>query len=78
MGGRHRWRGKAKTVLQFLALLLMLWPPSWSGHQQLVVAGWWLFWPSLLLAVSSAVRLHQAPIKAASALKSGSVDGVLA
>ena len=54
-GGPASLAGKAKTVLQFLALLLMLWPPSWSGHQQLVVAGWWLFWPSLLLAVSSAV-----------------------
>ena len=54
-GGPASLAGKAKTVLQFLALLLMLWPPSWSGHQQLLVAGWWLFWPSLLLAVSSAV-----------------------
>ncbi len=45
--------GKAKTVLQFAALLLLLWPLTWplaSGLQRL---GWWLFWPSLLLALSS-------------------------
>ena len=54
-GGPASLTGKAKTVLQFLALLLMLWPPAWSGHQQLVVVGWWLFWPSLLLALRSAV-----------------------
>jgi len=46
--------GKAKTVLQFLSLLLLLWPEGWSGHAQLVQAGWWIFWPSLLLALSSA------------------------
>ena len=54
-GGPASLTGKAQTVLQFLALLLMLWPPAWSGHQQLVVVGWWLFWPSLLLALRSAV-----------------------
>ena len=54
-GGPASLTGKAKTVLQFLALLLLLWPPAWSGHQQLVVIGWWLFWPSLLLALRSAV-----------------------
>ena len=47
--------GKAKTILQFLSLLLLLWPPAWSGHNQLVRIGWWLFWPSLLMALSSAV-----------------------
>ena len=54
-GGPASLTGKTKTVLQFLALLFMLWPPAWSGHQQLVVVGWWLFWPSLLLALRSAV-----------------------
>jgi len=50
--------GKAKTVLQFASLLLLLWPDAW-GTPALVAAlrglGWWLFWPSLLLAWSSAL-----------------------
>ena len=47
--------GKLKTILQFLSLLLLLWPPGWGGHAALVILGWWLFWPSLLLAMTSAV-----------------------
>ena len=47
--------GKLKTILQGLSLLLLLWPPGWSGHAWLVGLGWWLFWPSLLLAMTSAV-----------------------
>ena len=47
--------GKLKTILQFVSLLLLLWPPDWNGHTLLVGVGWWLFWPSLLLAMSSAV-----------------------
>jgi CDP-diacylglycerol--glycerol-3-phosphate 3-phosphatidyltransferase len=66
-GGPASWGGKAKTILQFLALLLLLWPADWTlGIQPggaggfglpllLQVVGWWLFWPSLLLALSSAV-----------------------
>ena len=64
-GGPASLAGKAKTVLQFASLLLLLWPMGWglgfgtgqgtgglaSGLHQL---GWWLFWPSLLLALSSA------------------------
>jgi CDP-diacylglycerol--glycerol-3-phosphate 3-phosphatidyltransferase len=65
-GGPASWAGKAKTILQFAALLLLLWPDSWTlgldapaaGGFGLPVAmrllGWWLFWPSLLLALSSA------------------------
>ena len=57
-GGPASLAGKAKTVLQFTSLLLLLWPLGWrpgfdaaGGLHQL---GWWLFWPSLLLALSSA------------------------
>ena len=50
--------GKAKTVLQFISLLLLLWPETW-GPEPLILSlqqlGWWLFWPSLLLALHSAV-----------------------
>ncbi|CAK6695319.1 CDP-alcohol phosphatidyltransferase family protein [Synechococcus sp. BA-124 BA4] len=45
--------GKAKTVLQFTALLLLLWPLTWPLASGLRSLGWWLFWPSLLLALSS-------------------------
>jgi CDP-diacylglycerol--glycerol-3-phosphate 3-phosphatidyltransferase len=60
-GGPASLGGKAKTVLQFLALLLLLWPEAWglgAGPGLVTVlhgAGWWLFWPSLLLALSSAL-----------------------
>jgi CDP-diacylglycerol--glycerol-3-phosphate 3-phosphatidyltransferase len=52
-GPASRW-GKAKTILQFLSLLLLLWPPSWLWSAWAWSAGWWLFWPGLALALSSA------------------------
>lgn len=54
-GGPASLGGKAKTVLQFAALLLLLWPPAWPLAMALHQLGWWLFWPSLLLALSSAL-----------------------
>jgi CDP-diacylglycerol--glycerol-3-phosphate 3-phosphatidyltransferase len=56
-GGPASWSGKAKTILQFAALLLLLWPQSWGPAAAVGVlhsVGFWLFWPSLLLALSSA------------------------
>lgn len=60
-GGPASWSGKAKTILQFASLLLLLWPGAWTLGmppavlpQALHGIGWWLFWPSLLLALSSA------------------------
>ena len=48
--------GKTKTILQFLSLLLLLWPQSCLERTSSSLwIGWWLFWPSLLLALSSAV-----------------------
>jgi CDP-diacylglycerol--glycerol-3-phosphate 3-phosphatidyltransferase len=58
-GGPASPAGKAKTVLQFAALLLLLWP--WGGGGWLQLFGWWLFWPSLLLALSSAWGYLKAP-----------------
>lgn len=52
-GGPASNAGKAKTVLQFAALLLLLWPLAWPLANGLRSLGWWLFWPSLLLALSS-------------------------
>ena len=57
-GGPASLGGKAKTVLQFTSLLLLLWPGDWGGValvDTLHSLGWWLFWPSLLLALSSAL-----------------------
>jgi len=51
-GGPASWSGKAKTILQFTSLLLLLWPWGAASWAQLI--GWWLFWPSLLLALGSA------------------------
>ena len=60
-GGPASLAGKAKTVLQFASLLLLLWPATWGADLELgglppllQQLGWWLFWPSLLLALSSA------------------------
>ncbi|MBD2423012.1 CDP-alcohol phosphatidyltransferase family protein [Cyanobium sp. FACHB-13342] len=55
-GGPASLGGKAKTILQFLALLLLLWPNGWGLGLAAAFhsAGFWLFWPSLLLALSSA------------------------
>ena len=52
-----RW-GKWKTILQFLSLLLLLWPDRWGNAAAVTTLqqlGWWLFWPSLVLALQSAV-----------------------
>ena len=54
-GGPASWGGKVKTILQFLSLLLLLWPPSWPAHSLAWSTGWWLFWPALVLALTSAV-----------------------
>jgi len=62
-GGPASWAGKAKTILQFGALLLLLWPSGWSLGTPAAVGlvdwlhwgGFLLFWPSLLLALSSAL-----------------------
>lgn len=58
-GGPASWGGKAKTILQFAALLLLLWPGG--GDELLNSLGFWLFWPSLVLALSSAWGYVKAP-----------------
>lgn len=54
-GGPASLSAKAKTVLQFVALLLLLWPATWPLAAGLQSLGWWLFWPSLALALWSAI-----------------------
>ena len=50
---------KTKTALQFISLLLMLWPESW-GTQMIVdnihYIGGYLFWLSLFMAIFSALK----------------------
>ncbi|MCS5691610.1 CDP-alcohol phosphatidyltransferase family protein [Cyanobium sp. FGCU-6] len=74
-GGPASLGGKAKTVLQFGALQLLLWPGAWPQATLLHRAGWMLFWPSLALALSSAwgyLRPGPQPAsRAASPLTSG-------
>lgn len=54
-GGPASWGGKLKTILQFVSLLLMLWPAGWPAHALAWATGWWLFWPSFVLALTSAL-----------------------
>ena len=54
-GGPASASAKAKTVLQFLCLVLLLWPAAWPWAAPMQSLGWWLFWPSLALALWSAV-----------------------
>ena len=55
MVGRPRCRAKPRLILQFLSLLLMIWPAGWIVAGKFQSLGWWLFWPSLALALSSAL-----------------------
>lgn len=72
-GGPASRAGKAKTILQFVALLLLLWPPGWTSGMAagLHSLGYWLFWPSLLLALSSALGYVRAASSTSSPLVSG-------
>jgi CDP-diacylglycerol--glycerol-3-phosphate 3-phosphatidyltransferase len=68
-GGPASFSGKAKTVLQFVSLLLLLWPARWGvvgdGTATLFHGiGWWLFWPSLVLALTSALGYLRAGSRA--------------
>jgi CDP-diacylglycerol--glycerol-3-phosphate 3-phosphatidyltransferase len=62
-GGPASAAGKAKTILQFASLLLLLWPCDWGLGTPPAVGlvewlhwgGFLLFWPSLLLALTSAL-----------------------
>mgnify|MGYP003956119085 CR=1 FL=1 len=58
-GGSASLGGKAKTILLFSSVLLMTWPINWGGFpfvDYLHKTGWYLFWPSLLMAIISAVE----------------------
>ncbi len=51
--------GKVKTVLQFFAVLLMIWPFSWGGTYfalKVQRLGVWVFWPTLILTILSGIK----------------------
>tara|TARA_Y100001968_G_C19247533_1_gene662669 strand:+ start:225 stop:761 length:537 start_codon:yes stop_codon:yes gene_type:complete len=55
-GGPASLTGKSKTILQFLTILMMLWPSTWGNIlfiQKVRLLGSLLFWPSLILALIS-------------------------
>ena len=58
-GGPASIQGKYKTTLQFLSIILLLWPESWGTYNTVYIItklGYISFWISLLLAYSSAIR----------------------
>ena len=55
-GGPASRGGKAKTILQFMSVLLLLWPSGWGGEsfcESMQQLGWLMFWPSLIIALTS-------------------------
>ena len=58
-GGPASVFGKTKTILQFISILLMLWPNHWGGVSIAIALqqfGFYLFWPSLFLALFSCLK----------------------
>ncbi len=65
-GGAASKSGKLKTVLQFMSILLMIWPTSLGGRIVAINAqkiGLIIFWPSLLIALISAIGYFKYQIK---------------
>ena len=55
-GGPASLQGKIKTILQFTSILFLIWPHSFGGillANKIQIIGWYLFWPSLIIAMSS-------------------------
>tara|TARA_Y100001968_G_scaffold325410_1_gene366588 strand:- start:988 stop:1599 length:612 start_codon:yes stop_codon:yes gene_type:complete len=58
-GGPASYQGKIKTILQFLFILLIMWPDSFGGNSLAInmhVVGYFLFWPCLIIAYSSLIN----------------------
>ena len=58
-GGPASIGGKTKTIFQFASVLLMTWPINWGGFtfvENLHKTGWYLFWPSLFIAIVSGAK----------------------
>ena len=58
LGGPASFQGKAKTTIQFLSILFLIWPIQIGGEvilQTLHKIGWIIYWPSLIISIYSAI-----------------------
>tara|TARA_B100000965_G_scaffold402613_1_gene428932 strand:- start:902 stop:1474 length:573 start_codon:yes stop_codon:yes gene_type:complete len=58
-GGPASFQGKLKTSLQFISIILLLWPENWGNDYTINVLnkiGYISFWICLFLTYSSAIR----------------------
>ena len=58
-GGPASKAGKAKTILLFISVLFMTWPPSLGSDKMVDLfhnVGFILYWPSLFFSIKSAMR----------------------
>ena len=58
-GGPASIQGKFKTSLQFLSIILLLWPNNWGTNIYISIIkelGFILFWVSLFITLSSAIN----------------------
>ena len=58
-GGPASIQGKYKTTFQFLSIILLLWPKSWSTVYTIYIInniGYISFWIALFLTLSSAIK----------------------
>jgi len=58
-GGPASVQGKCKTTLQFISIILLLWPKNWGSNYTINIinnTGYITFWISLFLTFSSAIK----------------------
>ena len=58
-GGPASIQGKYKTTLQFVSIILLLWPKNWGTAYTIYIInkiGFFFFWIALLLTLSSAIK----------------------
>tara|TARA_B100000700_G_C14929764_1_gene801339 strand:+ start:572 stop:1099 length:528 start_codon:yes stop_codon:yes gene_type:complete len=58
-GGPASIQGKYKTTLQFISIILLLWPKNWGTINTIYIInkiGYILFWIALILTLSSAIK----------------------
>ena len=58
-GGSASILGKLKTLLQFICILLLLWPENWGTSYMVEILrhfGYIIFWPSLLISIYSGYK----------------------
>ena len=58
-GGPASIQGKSKTTLQFIGIILLLWPKNWGNNNIIYIInyiGYISFWLALFLTLTSALR----------------------